>query len=296
MVSSTRAWRLQHRRNRLARAHLAPQRVEPVAAGRIDQQARDGVQPFIAGGAGDARNRRHCLALGEDFLDHDVERCALAAVNAPNALLQPPCVLRRVEQAIDVIEPQPLKLTGGDEPRDQFVHVAERPRVLDPEPGQLVDVEEAPVVDARHREPPVREAIVLPLQQPMQRADAGLVVGAVGGEAAIDNRRGAVDAGQPLLQLRRRRVGRLARPRVGVGQRQQHASGRLICCLRCSDHCLDDVGITLRIDRKALAEIPRREAAQRGVPRISPPVSASYGLPSTGSSTPPPVRYGSDPS
>ena len=83
------------------------------------------------------------------------------------------------------------------------MHVAKRPRVLDPQPGQLVDVEEAPVVDAGHREPPVGEAVVLPLQQPVQRVDAGLVVGAVGRKPALDDRRGAFDRGEPLLQRRR---------------------------------------------------------------------------------------------
>ena len=151
--------------------------------------ARDGVEPFIAGGAGDAGKRRHRLAVGEDFLDHHVEWLARAAADAADQLLQAAGVLRRVEQPVDVIEPQTLQLIGGNEPRDQLVHGAKRPRVLDPEAGQLVDVEEAPVVDARHREPPVGEAIVLPLQESMQRADAGLMVGAIGGEPALDDRR-----------------------------------------------------------------------------------------------------------
>ena len=175
----------QHRREILLRRRdLAPQRVELVAAGLIDQDARDRIQPFVAGGAGDARKRRHGFAVGENFLDHHIERlAALAAADAPDQLLQPPGVLRRVEQPVDVVEPQPLQLIRRDQPRDKLVHVAERSRVLDPQPGQLVDVEKAPVVDAGHREPPVGEAIVLPLQQAVQRVDAGLVVGAVGRQA-----------------------------------------------------------------------------------------------------------------
>ena len=33
-----------------------------------------------------------------------------------------------------MIEPKALQLIGGNEARDQFVHIAERPWVLDPEP------------------------------------------------------------------------------------------------------------------------------------------------------------------
>ena len=88
--------------------------------------------------------------------------------------MQPPAVLRRVEQPVDVVEPQPLQLIRRNQPRDKLVHVAERSCVLDPQAGQLVDVEKAPVVDAGHREPPVGEAVVLPLQQAVQRVDAGL--------------------------------------------------------------------------------------------------------------------------
>ncbi|OLC69970.1 MAG: hypothetical protein AUH79_00540 [Betaproteobacteria bacterium 13_1_40CM_4_64_4] len=41
--------------------------------------------------------------------------------------------------------------------------------VLDADAGQVGDFEEAPIVDLIRRHPPVREPVVLPLEQPMQR-------------------------------------------------------------------------------------------------------------------------------
>ena len=177
---------LQHRleialRGRDARATESSSAGTPAP---IDQQARDHVEPFVAGGAGDAGKSRHRFAVGEDFLDDDVERLARAAAR----MRRTSCCSRRVYCAGSSSPSMwssrsPCSRPSAISARDQLVHVAERPRVLDPQPGQIVDVEEAPVVDARHREPPVGEAVVLPLQQPMQRADAGLVVGAIGRRA-----------------------------------------------------------------------------------------------------------------
>ena len=65
--------------------------------------------------------------------------------------------------------PQALQPILGDQPRDQAVHRAEACGILDPQAGEIVDVEKAAVVDAGDRYAPVGEAIVLALQQPVQR-------------------------------------------------------------------------------------------------------------------------------
>jgi len=61
--------------------------------------------------------------------------------------------------------------------------------VLDPQPRQRIDVEEAPVIDVAGGEPPVAEPVVLALQQMVQRQRLRRPVrcGAIGGEAARDD-------------------------------------------------------------------------------------------------------------
>ena len=75
------------------------------------------------------------------------------------------------------------------------MHRAERARVLDAKAGQLVDVEEAAIIDAGRREPPVGEAVVLPLEQPVQQLDAAVSWSArYADEAALDDVGRAVDS------------------------------------------------------------------------------------------------------
>ena len=61
------------------------------------------------------------------------------------------------------------------------------------------------------------------------------------------------------------RVGRLARPRMVGGEREQRASGRLVRRVRRRHDGLEDLAVALRVDRKAMLEIPGREAALAGV-------------------------------
>ena len=91
------------------------------------------------------------------------------------------------------------------------------------------------------------------------------LVGAVRRQAALDDRGGAVDAGEPLFQGRRLRIGRQARPRVLVGEGYERSAGRLIGRVCGRDDGLDDVAVTLRIDRKAVIEIPGGKAALGGI-------------------------------
>src|ERR1700730_1328934 len=69
---------------------------------------------------------------------------------------------------MDVIEPQPVQATLGNEATDKSMNGIEGAAVLHAQPGQCVDVEKSPVVDLAAGKSPMRESIVLALEQVMQ--------------------------------------------------------------------------------------------------------------------------------
>ena len=74
----------------------------------------------------------------------------------------------RITQPIDVIEPQPVQAAFGDEAADKSMNGVEGAAVFHAQPGQRVNVEKSPVVDLAAGKSPMREPIVLSLEQMMQ--------------------------------------------------------------------------------------------------------------------------------
>ena len=89
-------------------ADLPPDLVERAKAVAVDQHLRDGIQPFIAGGAVDAAEGMQLFMLAEDFLDHHVERLCGSSLRIPDQAAQALEILRGIAQAVDVVEPQAL--------------------------------------------------------------------------------------------------------------------------------------------------------------------------------------------
>ena len=141
--------------------------------------------------AGETRQR---LVLAENLFDHDVERRGVLAARVADQSAQALEILRRVAQAVDVVEPQALQLALGDQPLHQAVDRLEGAGILDAQAGQRIDVEEAAVVDVAGGEPPVPELVVLALQQQMQRLGLRwpVLAGAIGVEPSRDELGGAV--------------------------------------------------------------------------------------------------------
>ena len=108
--------------------------------------------------------------------------------------------MRRIAQAVDVVEAQALQPVLRDQARDQRMHGAEGRGVLDAQAGEIVDVEEAAVVHRREGDAPVGEAIVLAFEQAVQRARRRRRCrrDRPTRPRSITSAR-AVDAGQPLL-------------------------------------------------------------------------------------------------
>ncbi len=73
-----------------------------------------------------------------------------------------------------MIEPHTRDRTPVDEIQQQGVSRLEDRRIFHSQARQLIDIEEAAIVDFLHRRPPVREPIDLRLQQPVQQVEGGL--------------------------------------------------------------------------------------------------------------------------
>ena len=136
----------------------------------IDEDTVQQVQELVAGGAGGGPRLRQLLARRQDLLGHDVDLAA-------RARLEPPEIVGGVVEPVGVIDAQPGHRSLAHEAEEQAVGRLEHLRLLHPDGGQLVDVEEAPVVDLLAGDAPVGGAVRLVGEQRVQRLHALGVAG-----------------------------------------------------------------------------------------------------------------------
>ena len=129
------------------------ERAERLLAGGVGQHPVDQGQCVVAGRAGGGPRVRQLLAGLEDLLDEDVR--------PTGQLGEVVEVLHRVAQAVRVVDPQPVDQLVLEPARDLLVGAGEPLRVLDPDRGQGVDREEAPVVELAVAAAPVDQLVVL---------------------------------------------------------------------------------------------------------------------------------------
>ena len=110
----------------------------------------------------------------------------LAGIPGPATKLQEPLLLQlpqvapRIEQAIGVVDPQAVHQAAVEQVEHQGVGAFENLRMLDADGRQLVDVEEAAIVDFVGRHAPIGQAIRLLAQQLIQAVEAvGIALPAV---------------------------------------------------------------------------------------------------------------------
>jgi hypothetical protein len=156
---------------RRLRREAPPGAVERVLAGRIHPEPADLVQEVVPGRALHRPRGAQRLVVREDLLDDDVERPLARA--PPQAL----AVVARVEEPVDVVDPEPRELSALHPLEHEPVRAFEDLRALDPQPRELVDVEEASVVDLVRGDAPEGEPVGLRLEQPIERAPARRLAG-----------------------------------------------------------------------------------------------------------------------
>ncbi len=262
--------------------HLAPLErlvdelaVRPVhaCAGRgVDQQAVDDVREVVAGLAVHRPVGRQVLEGGGDLLDHEVEGTRTAAPgDGRHALLQAAEIPGRVVEAVGVIDAQSVDLALGDQLQEQAVRGLEDRLVLDAQRRQIVDIEEAAVVDILGRDAPGGEVIGLQVEQLVQRIEArGLPCRA--DEAAHRRLDGAGDRAVGGCERRQAALVQLllavalghllGSEGVAVGQRRQRATEVLELGVgEERQHAVENARISARIERQAMPLIVRGERA-----------------------------------
>ena len=143
---------------------------------RVDEHAVDQHREAVAGGAVERPVDGHVLVRGGDLLGDDVERPrARAGVGlgqpaaAGVAVLQAGEVLGRVAQAVGMVDAQAVDLAGGGQVERRSRASPRTPaRLLHAQAGEVVDVEEAAVVDLVGGDAPEGEPVGLLLVQRVQ--------------------------------------------------------------------------------------------------------------------------------
>jgi hypothetical protein len=138
--------------------------VDAVEAGLgagVDEHAGEHVGEAVAGRAVHRPVLGQLLVVGEDLLHHD----PAPGEDAGEALE----VLARVGKPVRMVDAHAVDAAAPGKAPREGVRRVEHHLVLDAHPGEVGDLEEAPVVDLVGSDAPVGQAIVLPLEQPVQR-------------------------------------------------------------------------------------------------------------------------------
>ena len=187
----------------------------------VHEDRADRVQEVVARRARGGPVRPEALFTHEDLLHHHVEVAG-----------QPPQVVGRVEQPVHVVDPQAGDDALAGEAEGERVERLEHRRVLHPHRRELVDVEEAPVVDLVGGHPPVAEAVTLVGEQRLEPVEACRVA-----RAAVEVFERAVD--------------RL--PDGGGSARRRSPSRRLITSFSRCRSCTSDGSRSVAAGRWAIA-------------------------------------------
>ena len=172
--------------------------VERLLAVGVEEHAHRVVQKPVAGGAFDRPVFGQGLAGGQDLLHPDAVGTQVAEAVE---------VLVWIEEAVDVVDAHAVHTLFRQQVAEQAVRTPEQVLVLHPQAHQVVDREEAAVVDFASGGLPVREAPVLLLQQAVQ----GLAVERLVEKLPVE---GHVHGVEPAAEG----LGALAGRRVEVGE------------------------------------------------------------------------------
>src|SRR6202043_3586179 len=158
---------------------------------------------------------------------------------------------------------QALQFAFRDQLPDQAVDGLESAGILDPQSGQSIDVEKAPVVDVAGSQSPMPEPVVLALEQMMQRQDLRRAIrsGPIGVEPARDDLGASGEASQFRLERGRFIAIGMSQSPLARGEVENAFSCRAAFSPGFSDDRAQDFAVALGCDRQAMFEVPGRKTS-----------------------------------
>ncbi len=270
---------------RVDTTEIAPDALEFACGRGIDQHAVGDVGKAVAGGAVHMPALRNFFVGRGDLLGDDIERTGRATLcidigqgqaGTPCiALLQLQEVARRVVQAIGMVDAQAVDHAGRSQVECERLRGLEDFVALHAQCGQIVDVEEAPVVDLVCCDAPVSQAVGLRFDQRVQRVARVFMVERVDrcGNRFCQRRRAGAQPCQPGLQQflvaralgPRLWLGFVAARQMTEGRRDTGRSGGDVGIFDLPRCMQQHVGVALWRQWKAVFEVVEREAAFGGV-------------------------------
>src|SRR6185437_10992168 len=127
----------------------------------------------------------HPVVLGKDLLDFERDAVLRERYSRFGAIyargrvkqLQADEILPRIEHAVAVIDTNTRNHSLGQQAAEHAMSSSEDARVFHAQADQIVDIEEAAVIDLFAGNAPVRKPVHLEFQQQMQKVEAMRLVG-----------------------------------------------------------------------------------------------------------------------
>src|SRR5262245_5214219 len=167
----------------------------------------------------------------------------------------------RIAQPVDVVEAQSMQRPICDEPPDKSMDCIECAAVFDAQSSQRVGVEKTPVVDLASGKSPMREPIMLTLEQVVQGEDGIRPTGrgSVDPQPACDHLVCARNRSELGLEDRRCLTRRIMRPAIALCPFKQLSACGLIARAGLYHDFLHDLAVAVGRDGQPMLEIPGGE-------------------------------------
>src|SRR5262249_34634973 len=170
----------------------------------------------------------------------------------------------RVARPCDGIEPQAVQAALGNKAANKPMNGVKSPAVFHAQSGQCVDVEEPPVVDLAASKSPMREPIVLALEQVMQGKNGrGVASRAISPKPTLDHVIPVGDRGEFGLEGWRLVARGIVRAAIARREFEELAACRLLARSGFRYDFLQNLAVTAGSDGQPMLVIPGGEAAPR---------------------------------
>src|SRR6476661_3582414 len=156
-----------------------------------------------------------------------------------------------------------MQAAFGDKAPDQGMNGGKGAGILDPQSGQRVDVKKPAIVDVAPRQPPIRQPVVLALEQVMQGQNGSRFAARrlVGAQAAINDLLGSRDRRKFGLERRRFGARRVVRAATSRREPEEFAARRFVAGAGRYHDLLQDLAVAVWADRESMLVIPGGKAA-----------------------------------